>query len=412
MSVDRPTSSRICSSDATSPNACSWTRTLPSAAASTGPARTTRRVDVRGQLAEEVVLRAAADHVHDLDRACRSPPRSARARGGTCRRGSRRSRASGPRARRVRPGRVARRRPGCAPACLPGASSSGRSGSKDGAARAPHARAPTSAAYSGASPSRSHARRHSWTSHRPMTFFRSRVVPPKPRSFVRFAAARLLARRTGASSSTPTSDQVPLEMYAARPGRRAGRRRPRTRCRARPPRRPASLRQTGARRRRGAGGRRAIDRAGRSAGRCRAGRPSRSIRASAHSAGLRIEQLRRARVGRLGPPLRRSASRPSRSGMRRSVAARSMPARRLEREQLVERVDRQELDARRRVQLLGRDPLERLAHELRAAAVAIRERVGERARRPRRADRSRRPTRRCPRFACGRPSRTRRRAPP
>ena len=44
MSAERRTTSRISASDPTSPNACICTRTLPSAAASTGPASTSRRV--------------------------------------------------------------------------------------------------------------------------------------------------------------------------------------------------------------------------------------------------------------------------------------------------------------------------------------------------------------------------------
>ena len=55
-------------SEPSSPAAWSWTRTFPSAAASTGPARTGPSRDVRRQPAEKIVPGTAADHVHDLDR--------------------------------------------------------------------------------------------------------------------------------------------------------------------------------------------------------------------------------------------------------------------------------------------------------------------------------------------------------
>src|SRR5579872_5257950 len=46
-----------------------------------------------------------------------------------------------------------------------------------------------------------------------MMFFRKRVVPPTPPSLVKFAASAASFTK-GADSSTPISDQVPLEMYA------------------------------------------------------------------------------------------------------------------------------------------------------------------------------------------------------
>ena len=47
----------------------------------------------------------------------------------------------------------------------------------------------------------------------PGQFFRKRVLPPKPPSVVKLAsiASGVI---TGSGVSTPTSDQVPLEMYA------------------------------------------------------------------------------------------------------------------------------------------------------------------------------------------------------
>ena len=54
----------------------------------------------------------------------------------------------------------------------------------------------------------------SLSSHRPITLRRKRIVPSTPPSLVKLAA-RLSSVSTGRSSSTPTSDQVPDEMYAA-----------------------------------------------------------------------------------------------------------------------------------------------------------------------------------------------------
>src|SRR5439155_19293960 len=88
----------------------------------------------------------------------------------------------------------------------------------------------------------------------------------------------------------------------------------------------------------------------------------------------RVEQLRRAGVC----PLRKSFARqPIREQVRdqQERLCPLQPAPRCEREQLVERVDRQELDARDRVELVLGHPADRLAHERSPAAVAIRERV-------------------------------------
>ena len=49
------------------------------------------------------------------------------------------------------------------------------------------------------------------SSHRPVTLRWNRLVPSTPPSFVK-SAARLASVRIGAADSTPTSDQVPLEM--------------------------------------------------------------------------------------------------------------------------------------------------------------------------------------------------------
>ena len=49
-----------------------------------------------------------------------------------------------------------------------------------------------------------------------MMFARKRTVPSTPSSFVKLAV-RVSSESTGALSSVPTSDQVPLEMYANDP---------------------------------------------------------------------------------------------------------------------------------------------------------------------------------------------------
>ena len=75
----RRRAARIASSDAGQRRraARAWTSTLPSAVASTGPATTGSPARVGGELAEQLVLRAAADDVDDVDlRARRArPPR-------------------------------------------------------------------------------------------------------------------------------------------------------------------------------------------------------------------------------------------------------------------------------------------------------------------------------------------------
>src|SRR5580704_10329368 len=54
-------------------------------------------------------------------------------------------------------------------------------------------------------------RTHSWRSQRPVTLRRYLMVPSTPPSLVKLASL-LSSVRTGASSSRPTSDQVPEEM--------------------------------------------------------------------------------------------------------------------------------------------------------------------------------------------------------
>ena len=55
----------------------------------------------------------------------------------------------------------------------------------------------------------SQTRAHSCSSHRPMTFLSRRIVPSTPRSLVSAGS-----ENTGLGSSSPSSDQVPLDRIA------------------------------------------------------------------------------------------------------------------------------------------------------------------------------------------------------
>src|SRR5207244_5351176 len=67
-------------------------------------------------------------------------------------------------------------------------------------------------------PARSQMRRHSCTSHRPMMFFKKRIVPPTPPSLVKlhFSTCSLTS---GDVISAPISDQVPELIVAHEPPR-------------------------------------------------------------------------------------------------------------------------------------------------------------------------------------------------
>ncbi len=66
----------------------------------------------------------------------------------------------------------------------------------------------SSSSYSSGWPSSAQSRRHDWSSHSPAMFFRRRVVPETPPSFVKFSS-RARGVITGAGTSVPSSDQVP-----------------------------------------------------------------------------------------------------------------------------------------------------------------------------------------------------------
>jgi hypothetical protein len=98
----------------------------------------------------------------------------------------------------------------------PGGAKAGSSTSTTVRSAGASAAAASSTARSTSSPRSRQLRRLSWSSHSPATLRRYRTVPATPSSLVKFAV-RLASDRTGAVSSTPTSDQVPDEMYAAAP---------------------------------------------------------------------------------------------------------------------------------------------------------------------------------------------------
>ena len=66
----------------------------------------------------------------------------------------------------------------------------------------------TNSAYEYSCPSLLHALLHSWSSHNPGIFFKNRIVPATPTSFVKFAASEA-SLMMGSSVSTPISDHVP-----------------------------------------------------------------------------------------------------------------------------------------------------------------------------------------------------------
>ena len=218
----------------TSPCARAWTRMLPSAVASTGPATTGSAAGVGGQLAQQRVPRAAADEVDDLDRprpvsraASRDRPR---VRGGEAVEDAAHERRAGP-AGPARP--VASHASAIRAGMSPGREERRVVRVDDRAAgRQRRGRLEQRARGRSGVPARSHVRSDSWSSHRPMTLRRYRVVPSTPPSFVKFAAAARLAEDRLVAARRPTSDQVPHEMYANALARRPGRRRPPRRCRA------------------------------------------------------------------------------------------------------------------------------------------------------------------------------------
>ena len=293
-------------------------------------------------LAEQGVLAAAAHDVHLPDRPSGQRRRRSAARRRTPPRGSRRSSAPGS-ARVGGGGDVVLRAPG--------------RDARRHVARRDEARVldvedgdrpVTSAAAASRAPrsSRPHARRVSLSSQVPITLVRNRIVPSTPPSLVKLAA-RAASVSTGASSSSPTRPQVPREMYAdvvagerhADHGR-GGVVRPDGHDRQ--ARRAEASPTSGSS---GADGGAGVD-AGRRRGRG-AGRAWRSS-SSSHCPGRDGEQPGRGGVGALGATSAPVSQYASRSGTRRTRSASARPGVGGE---LVERVERQVLQAGARVEL-------------------------------------------------------------
>ena len=252
------------------------------------------------------------------------------------------------------PGRRRRRRRS-APACRRARGSRRRRGRTAARRR----RRPRPAGAARRSRASAHARRHSSSSHMPITFLSSRVVPSTPRSLVRFAGRRTRARAARARAATRCRWRG-----SPRARRAPARRRRRTRCRGwRPRRRCASpsswwassgaeracparpWRRTGATAARGA-------RSGRS--------PTRRVRASSSPV---VEAL----VARW--PARRTASSASRSGTSAMRSRGLERGRALVGQQLEDGVDRHRLDAGARVQLGLRARARRRARACRAVRL-------------------------------------------
>ncbi len=218
-----------------SPTASAWTSTLPSAVASTGPASTgrSRRSAVSWHSSSLRAPRRRREPCRCGDRprapAARCTNRYLQASETRIERSS----SPVPAAGLLTCGRctTAAMRAGMSPPSQQRRRDQGRTAER----RGPHgARAPAARRSRDRSRRARQARRHSWTSHRPMTLRSSRVVPSMPRSLVRLNAA------ASAPSSGPgelDSEQRPgtrREDGAVRSRPEARRRRPR-RCRGRRP---------------------------------------------------------------------------------------------------------------------------------------------------------------------------------
>ena len=209
------------------------------------------------ELAQQPVAGAAARRCAGARAAGRGCLPSARGRSGTSRPGCRgrcaRSRPSTRAPAGRSGGSTAWIRAGMSPGAANAGSSTSTSERNAGAAAA----ISTRRSYDSVSPWRPQWRRHSWTSHRPHRFFRKRIVPPTPPSFVKLAARLALAdagRGDLGAEQRPGPRAEVGEALVARPAPR----RPRAPCRGRRPRSPAaSAAGPRPRRPRGAAGRRA-----------------------------------------------------------------------------------------------------------------------------------------------------------
>ncbi len=213
----------------TNPSERAWTRILPMAVASTGPANTGSLVASAVSWHRSSFLRPTADDVDDVDGPPRQPSRvvdGARGRLGEAVQNG--SDERGPTFRDREPC-------GSQPSRDPRRHVAGRQeGTVVGVEGQPATRQRGRGVEQRSEPFRlAHAlpgRCDSWSSHRPVTLRRYRMVASTPPSLVKLAS-RLASVRIGARVSTPTRDHVPDEMYA-NVGRSAGTGLPRTRCRA------------------------------------------------------------------------------------------------------------------------------------------------------------------------------------
>ena len=365
-------------SEPSSPAARACTSTLPSAVASTGPARTAAAEDVGGQPAQQLVARAAADDVHDVDLAAGRRARGARARGGTC--------------TRARRGSSGRSRPASAGGSWPAsrhaaAIRAGMSPGREEAVgvgveqrrrrRAPRrARADAASSYAGAShcaPALLHEPQAHDVAQQAGRARRS------PRSFVRLYARGALVedRRVELERRAATTCPTTAPRRARR--RAAGRRRTPTRCRGRRPRGPARRRAAAASAWWSSTGPSVVPGSVGSPANGAAGSPRRRDQLARPVAGARVEQAGRRGVRSPRWRARRSArgrTGPGTSAMR-SAAASAGDA--LVGEQLEDRVDRHRLDAGDGVELRARDALVRARDHPVGAVVAVVERQAEHA---------------------------------
>ena len=274
-----------------------WTSTLPSAVASTGPATTGRPGASAVSLAEQRVLRAAADEVHDVARRGRTAAAARPRRRDRPARGCRGCSAPRPTATVGRRRRARRTSAAIRAGMSPGGRNRGSSHVEDR-----HRPADAAAAGAQQSPARSVspqvAQRLAEQPQAHHVAAGSGRVPSTPPSLVKFGGPASSVS-TGASSSTPTSAQVPQEMYADVVGRHRARRPPRRPCRANR-RRPRARRRRRARRTRAAAAPTSVAgvdaAAGRAAGRGRAG----SASSASHSPVRHVEQPGGGGVGALG----------------------------------------------------------------------------------------------------------------
>ena len=352
---DRSITIRASAMDPTAPVATICIAMLPSAVASTGPAITVRPVASARKLIQQPVSRPAADDQelgdrltdqflqrveHDavLERKALEDRSGAGA-------GIRRHRLIGYRGSSQRWPRAS---------SVGGGATGGRDRRARGTDRDAPPLAPAAWRSRESSPASAQLRRQACSSHKPAMFFSSRVVPPTPPSLVKFSA-RDRAVITGAGTSMPSSDHVP-ELRNASRARTPPRRPPRSRCRGTPGATtgvPLSAAEAFV-------DQRAEHGSGLDQRRQQPDAAGRAARADpvAQVALPRVDELCGRRVGELGgeragqPRLKRSgwSPAPPRARSADGVAAHAA-------HELIQRVERQKLNAGDRIDLFGRHAL-------------------------------------------------------